>query len=50
MAICPLIGVFIVMFTTWRTSTKAIVAIVGTILWVGLAALLVRMGHAAPTI
>lgn len=50
MAICPLIGVFLVMFTTWRTSTKAIVSIFGTIVWVSAAALLIRMGHSGPTI
>jgi len=50
MAICPLIGVFIVNLTAWRTSTKIIVSILGTILWVSVAALLIRMQHAGPTI
>ena len=50
MTICPLIGVFMVMLTTWRTRTKAIVSIFGTVVWLSAAALLIRMGHSGPTI
>ena len=42
MVIFPLIGVFVVGLTTWKASTKVVVGIVGTVLWVIAAVMMIR--------
>jgi|GEM_PF-6833111 len=34
MAVCPLVGVFMVALTTWRTRSKLAVGIGGLVIWV----------------
>jgi hypothetical protein len=49
MLVCPLIGIFIVGFTTWKRRSKVLVGVGGTGLWIAAFGLMILFHRAGPT-